>query len=424
MENKKMDRRTFIKGAGVGLALSTIGFPAIIKSATSLSEVPIAVVMPMTGPSGSFGQNALRGWDIAVDEVNSAGGIKSLGGAKIKTVLRDTQSTPRVGMAEVEKVAQDKNIPIMVGCWGSNVTYPASQISEQYGLPHLIDMGTQTSILRRGFKYVFRLNSDNDKSGQLMVHFVEDMGKRTGQVAKRVALITVDDNFGKDCAKAWKEALKKTNQAIVEEISYPLQVTNVDVEVAKLKAAKPDVIYMSSFLNDAVLITRALYAQKVDALAYVTWGAGFAQPEYLSMVGNLANYFYILAKFDHDMPRPIEKEFGEKLMKRYGVSINHYSAALYSLVYLIKDVLERAGTIDRMKVRDAIAATNLATGPALVLPVLPGKSIRFDKNGENMGVTDLISQCLDKEWHTVWPFEWPRKYNPVWPQPKWEKRKV
>jgi branched-chain amino acid transport system substrate-binding protein len=405
---------------GVCLIAMIFSFPEFGKGATTMAEVPIAVVMPMSGPTGSFGQNALRGWEIAVDEVNSAGGIKSLGGAKIKTVLRDTQSTPRIGMAETEKVAQDKSIPIMVGCWGSAVTYPVSQISEQNGLPHLIDMATQTDILRRGFKYVFRLNMDVNRTGERFVELVEDMGKRTGHAAKRVAFISVDDNFGKACVHAVKSALKNTKQEVVEDIYYPLKVTNLDVEVAKLKAAKPDVIYMSNFLNDSVLLAKAFYAQKVDAMAYVSWGGGQGQAEFLDMVGNLANYSFMDSKFDYDMNRPVDKEFGDKLMKRFGIRINHYSTSMYGLVYLIKDVLERAQTIDRVKVRDAIASTNITSGPAMIIP---GKFIRFDNNGENMGAADLFAQCIKKEWHTVWPIDWPRKYDPVWPQPKWDERK-
>ena len=421
MKNRKVDRRTFIKGAGAGLALSTLGFPQIVKSATKLDEVPIAIVIPLTGSTGSFGQNEVRGWEIAVDEINGAGGVKSLGGAKIKTVLRDTQGTPRIGMAEVEKVAQDKSVPLMIGCWASAVTYPASQVSEQYGLPHLIDMSSQADILRRGFKYVFRMIADSDRMAGRMVEYAEDMSKRTGQVAKRAALISVDDNFGRSSATSIKEAIKKTKQEVVEELYVPGKVTNVDVEIAKIKAAKPDVLYLTNFLTDSVLVTRALYAQKVDVLGYVTFSAGFGQPEYLDMVGNLANYICNISYFDHDMNRPMDKEFEAKMMKRFNVHANHFSASLYALGYMVKDVLERAGTIDRVKVRDAIAATNITSGPALMMP---GKSIRFDEKGENIGAAPLIIQCLEKKWHTVWPYDWPRQFDPVWPIPKWETRKI
>jgi branched-chain amino acid transport system substrate-binding protein len=422
MKEKKISRRSFMKGAGAGLALSTIGFPAIVKSAAKLDEVPIALVIPLTGPTGSFGQNEVRGWEIAVDEINAAGGIKSLGGAKLKGELRDTQGTPRIGMAEVEKVAQDKKIPMMIGCWASAVTYPASQVSEQYGLPHLIDMASQADILRRGYKYVFRMIADSDRMAQRMVAYTVDAGKKTGQVAKRAALVSIDDNFGRSSAASLKLAIKAiSNQEIVQEIYVPAKVTNVDVEIAQLKASKPDVAYLTNFLNDAVLVARALHAQKVDALGYVTFSAGYGQPEFTGMVGNLANYLCNISYFDFDLNRPMDKEFDEKLMKRYNVHASNFSASLYSLAYFVKDVLERTGTVDREKVRDAIAASNITSGPALLMPA---KFIRFDERGENTGGAPLMSQCLDGKWHTVWPFDWPRQFEPVWPIPKWETRKI
>jgi branched-chain amino acid transport system substrate-binding protein len=419
MKDKTMNRRTFIKStATAGLALSTLGFPGILQSATKMKEIPIAAVYPMTGPVGSFGQNMMRGWHIAVEEINAASGIKSLGGAKIKTELRDTEGKPRVGMAEVEKVANDKRIPIMTGCWGSNVTYPVSQMSEQYGLPHIIGIATQTAILRRGFKYVFRYAYDNERSGQNLVNFAEYYGKKSGQRPKRAALMTLDDNFGKSIAKWVMKALEKTEQKVVAEIYHPLKVTNVDVEVAKVKEAKPDVIYLTGFLNDSVLITRTLHAQKVNVQGIITAG-GSSNPEYLKMCGKLADYYCAMYKFDSDLNRPLEKEFNAKMVKRYKVPANPFSACGYGMVYLIKDVLERAGTIDRNKVRDAIVATNITDGPAMIMP---GKFIRFDERGENIGAIEHVNQVIDGAWHTVWPVEFKRKYNAIWPMPKWEER--
>ena len=244
MKKKRISRRTFIKGAGtVGLAVSTIGFPAILRSATKMEEVEIGFIYPLSGHTAVMGNWALKGWNLAVDEINKAGGIKSLGGAKIKTVLGDTQSVPRVGMAEVEKVARNKNVPVVVGCYQSAVTFPATQIAEQYGLPFIVDISTQPAICRRGFKYVFRPAPPSDLLNERAVDFIEDMGKQTGFRAKRVAILGIDDNYGRSSSEDFKNAIKKkTEQEIVEEIYYPVKVTSVDVEIAKIKAANVDVI--------------------------------------------------------------------------------------------------------------------------------------------------------------------------------------
>ena len=421
MKEKKIDRRTFIKGASLtGLAVSTFGFPTILRSATKMEEVEIGVVYPLTGYTGAMGTNAIRGWNIAVDEINAEGGIKSLGGAKIKTALADTQSTPRIAMIEIEKVAQNKNIPLVVGCWASATTFPATQVSEQYGLPHIVDTATNPAILERGFKYCFRIIAHSRKMNEQVLDFVLDIGKKTGHVPKRAAILGIDDSYGRSSSEDFKGAIKKkTDQEIVEEIYYSSKATNLDVEIAKIKAAKTDAIYASGYFTDATLIVRALQAQKVNLIGYLTGGSGYFDPKFLESVGPLANYILGLSVWNYDLTRPQEQQFQDKVKKRYGVDANHHSALMYSTAYIIKDVLERAGTIDREKVRDAIAKTHITSGRALTIPA---KFIKFDEKGENIGLDIVMVQCFEGAYHTVWPSEFKGKYNPVWPIPKWEDR--
>jgi branched-chain amino acid transport system substrate-binding protein len=421
MGKKRISRRTFLQGVGTaGMAVSALGFPAIVKSASKLSEVEIACVYPLSGPAGGLGNNAVRGWNIAVEEINEGGGVKSLGGAKFKSLLGDTQSTPRVGMSEIEKVAKNKDIPVVVGCFQSAVTFPATQISEQYGIPHIVCVSTQPEILRRGFKYVVRLGMASDKQNEQTVGFIEEIGKRTGKVAQRAALLSTDDNYGKSCAEDYKNAIKKiTKQEVVEDIYYPVKATNMDVEIAKIKAARPDVLYLSSYLTDAILIVEALHQQRMDTIANICGGSGYVDPKFLEIAGPLANYTYAAVQWNYDMYRPIETEFNDKIKKKYAVEANHHSALLYSAVYVIKDVLERVGTTDRDKFMEGLRKTNITSGRALVIPA---RFIRFDERGENVGFDTLIAQCLEGKYHTVWPLDFNPKYKPAWPAPKWENR--
>ena len=163
MDSKKIDRRTFIKTAvGAGMTISTLGFPGIVRSAKAPGEVEIGVVYPMTGSSGPMGQNAIRGWNIAVDEINEAGGIKSLGGAKIKTLLRDSESDPKVGVAETEKLVKTKVVAI-VGAWNSSVTYACTEVAERNRIPWIVSIAGTDEICRRGFKYIFRTLTESSR---------------------------------------------------------------------------------------------------------------------------------------------------------------------------------------------------------------------------------------------------------------------
>ena len=412
-----MDRRTFIKTVGgAGLAVSTLGFPGIVRSAGKPGEIEVGVIYPMSGRFGPFGQNGLRGWHIAIDEINQDGGIFSLGGAKIKTVLRDSEGSPKIGMAETEKIAKSKAVAI-VGAYNSNVTIPGTQLAEQYGIPWIVDMSLSDKICRRGFKYTFRTVMEGGRAGANLVEFVNDVGKKTKQEAKTAVIMGMDNVWGKIMSKSYQKGLKKYGIKLLADAYYPLKTTDLTVEIAKLKAKKPDVWFFTSGLNDAVLISRSLYQQRVEALCFVTNGGGYANPKFLSLAGKLGTYFGLLAKYDYDMNTKYEQDFDKKMRERYGVAANSNSAVLYVAAYVLKDALERAGSTDRDKIRDALEATHITSGPAMMMP---GKGIKFDKNHENELVKDMVAQSFpDGRWHIVWPYERKRQFDPVWPRPSW-----
>jgi branched-chain amino acid transport system substrate-binding protein len=414
---KNIDRRQFMKSVGVaGVAMSAAGIPGLARSQSAPGEVEVGVLCPMSGPSGPFGQNGARGWNIAVDEINETGGIKALGGAKIKTLLRDTESTPKTGIAETEKLARSKAVAI-VGAWNSAVTFPCTQLAEQYKIPWVVDMSTQDEIMRRGFKYSFRSCAEGTRMGDVLVEYVDNVGKKTGAVAKTAVVVGTDDAFGKTCSKAINLGLKKFGIQALADVYYPVKATDLTVEIADLAAKKPDVWFFTSQLNDAVLITRALYQQKVKALGFVTFAAGFVDPQYLKLVGNLGNGFAAISKYDYDLNTEREQVFDQKMRARYNVPSNHNSSMMYVCAHVVKDALERARSTDRDKLRDALEATEITSGPVMMMP---GKGVKFDQNHENMYAKDIMSQAVKNEWRTVWPYERKRKFDPVWPRPSWE----
>ncbi len=413
---KKMNRRTFMKTVGtVGMALSTLGFPGIVRSQKRPEEVEIGVIYPMSGPSGPFGKSGMRGWDIAVDEINEAGGIKSLGGAKLKTVLRDTESTPKTGMAETEKLVRTK-IAAIVGAWNSGVTFPTTQLAEQAKVPYVVTVALMDEICRRGFKYTFRVHPEATRMEEVLVEFVDNVGKRSGAIAKKAVVLGTDDAFGRSYAKPLLACLKKFNIESVGDFYYPVKTTDLTVEIANAAALKPDVWFFHCQLNDAVLITRTLYQQRIQPLGLVANGAGFADPQYLSMLGNLGSYIAINAS--HHPESEIGQAFDKKMRARYNVRSDPNSAVMYITVYVLKDALERAGSTDRDRVRDALEATNITSGPVLLLS---GKGVKFDGNHENVLGKNNIFQSIEGDWHTVWPYDVKKKFDPVWPRPSWEK---
>jgi branched-chain amino acid transport system substrate-binding protein len=225
-----------------------------------------------------------------------------------------------------------------------------------------------------------------------------------------------DDAYGKTVSKNLHAAFKRANIESVGDTFYPVKTTDLTVEIAALAARKPDVWFFTSQLNDAVLITRALRQQQVQALGFIVSAAGFMDPKYTELVGNLGNYILSFSFYDFDLINEWEQNLDRKVRARYNVPSNHFSSAMYGTAYLLREVLERVGSTDREKIRAALESIDITSGPVMILP---GRGVKFDKNHENAYAKIVMSQLVKGSWHTVWPLERKRKYDPVWPRPSW-----
>jgi branched-chain amino acid transport system substrate-binding protein len=270
-------------------------------------------------------------------------------------------------------------------------------------------------ICRRGFKYTFRIVPEAARMMETLAEFAQSMGKKTGKKAETAVAMSVDMSYGRSYSKALHAAFKKLGIRSLADFYYPTKATDLTVEIANLKKKQPDVWFFNCQLNDSVLITRTLYQQNVEAHGFVACGAGFGDPQYMKMVGNLGNYFSINANFNPESELGIK--FGKEIRTRYNMDSDPNSAVMYGCLYVIKDVLERAGSIDRDKVRDAIEKTHITSGPAMILS---GKGVKFDENHENMLAKVDIMQSINGAWHVTWPPEAKPKFDVVWPRPSWK----
>ncbi|PIK73091.1 ABC transporter substrate-binding protein, partial [Methylobacterium frigidaeris] len=150
-------RRVALRGA---LALSAAAFATTAQvQAQSQTEISVGWVLPLSGGSAAIGQQARTGVQIAVDQINAAGGIKALNGAKLKLVFADSQSKPDIGVSETERLIQRENVAVMSGAFNSAVTFPATEVAERYKTPWIVMGAVKDEITERNFKYVFRINN-------------------------------------------------------------------------------------------------------------------------------------------------------------------------------------------------------------------------------------------------------------------------
>lgn len=388
----------------VTLILSTILILSVAcapKAVEQPKTVKVGVLYPMSGSLADKGKDSSSGALLAFEEVNAAGGIKSLGGARLEMVLADSKGDPATGAAETVRLAGEPGLVAIVGTYQSAVTKVATQEAERLRLPFVVSISLADVITERGFRYTFRVQPKAAFYARDEVAFLADLASMAGLKVKRVALIHENTDFGTASALAQKRALIERGFDIVAEESYVAEgVRDLSAEVRRVLAAKPDAILEVTYLRDSVLIRRALAAAG-SRVPLLDLAGGTVSPEYRQELGSLAEGTLSMAEYSKYAEGG--GELDRRFRARFGTDITGDSAYAYQSVLVLRDALERAGSADRARLREALAATDLPRGPAMILPAA---RLRFDAAGQNETARLFVVQVQDGDWKPVWPPEY------------------
>lgn len=344
----------------------------------AVSEVKIGAILPLSGDSAPQGLQSRRANELAVDEINANGGIKSLGGAKIKLVFSDSQSKPQVAVSEAERLLSQENVAFILGAYNSGVTLAASEVTERYKKIWWSPVSSDQSITTRGFKYLFRMAETTTMRVQAQVDFIKEMEKQSGTEVKNFAIVYENTAYGQGAAKAQKELLPKNGFKIVLDEPYDPKAADLSAVVSKVKDAKPDVVLLaSSAMPTSVMLVKGFKEQKVQPKAFFGTSAAFTDPDFLKNAGDAALGLFDISAWEPDVNRPFSKEAAKKFFDKYGVIMNNETAKDYVGMYVVKDVLERAASLDSEKLREAFASTNITQG----VPQMYAKTVHFDQTG-------------------------------------------
>ena len=199
---------------GLWVALGSIlCFAAGLASAQQ--EVKIGVLIPMSGGLAVIGENLQMAHDFAIKEINEAGGIKSLKGAKIKLIYADTRGDSKIGMSEAERLILREGVVTIMGAFQSSVSYTSTEVSEKYQVPYLVPNSLMDAITERGFKYTFRVERKGSLWAKDQIDFIADMGKQTGKPAKTVAVVYENTDMGQTVAKGIRKYAPEKGLKIV-----------------------------------------------------------------------------------------------------------------------------------------------------------------------------------------------------------------
>lgn len=407
-----VDRRTFLKTTGLlGIGVAAGALPNIVYGQAKKEDIVVGVLAPLTGGNASVGQHAKNSIEMGFEEINEAGGIKSLGGRKIRVLFGNDEGKPESGMAEAERLIRGGAVMLM-GPEASHVAYATTAVAEKYKICQILPISTADNITERGFKYTFRTCDRTELQGPVIMKLIQWLEQQSKVDIKTGVIMHVDNLYGKFQADTVKKAAKATGVIeILDDIAYPNNPRDLTAEIIKAKSYKPDLLMPCSFISDCILITNLMYEQRFEVKGLFGLGAHLHLPEYIQAVGKRANYVLNVTSYQNNVGKKTQA-FAKKYMARHNKLITYHGANFYETAFLAADVLERAGSTDSEKVRDALRKTNFFSDI-----VTREGNIYFDETGQCPSNLRAMLQIIDGRNYVIHPKQFAER-APIFPIPK------
>ena len=401
-------RRGFLRTAGAAAAVA--GFPHVARA--QAREVKVGYILPVTGPLAFEAALALNGVLLAVDEINAGGGIKSMGGAKITLLPGDTQNKVDLGNAEAARLI-DTGAVALIGPFSSLVAYSVRQVTEKNKTPFLLLAAVADNLCEGGLHYIFRVQPNGKAMATLTVNNMVEMAKAANAPIKRVAMMHEDGNFGTTMGNHVEGFAKTAGFELVQRIPYNLKSPDFTAELAKIKAARPDLLVISGYYGDSKIIAETAAKLKVGVNALVGLAnAAYSNPKFIADNRELTEDLFD-GNYWHNPTSARAKAVFAAYQKKFNGPMANHSVQGYQVTFVLKDALERAASPDREKVRDALAKTNITDH------ILTQDAIKFDDAGEDVFATPALIQVQGGKPVVVGPAKY-AEAKPVFPVAKWK----
>ena len=320
------------------------------KAADAKGKITLAMVNPLTGDAATYGVSHKNGLELALAEINQAGGVK---GQQIELLTHDDSGDPKQSAAGAQKFADMKSVVAIVGSCLSSNTLAMVPITDKAKLPHSV-ISSSTSKLSGMSKYFFRMAVQDDKVGGLMVDLSQNKFK-----PKKVALLYLNNDYGKGLLASIEPQVKKYGITMTSAQTYLATDKDYSALLTKVKAEAPDVLLVGSTYTDGGLIVKQ--AREMGLTLPIVGPTGLYSPKYMEIAGKAVDNSFFLGVFVPTNPDPKVQDFVKKYKAKYGMEPDTFAALAYDQGYVLKDALERAaakGAVSRESLREAMAASN------------------------------------------------------------------
>jgi branched-chain amino acid transport system substrate-binding protein len=384
----------------IALALGAAGALFAYNVASAEDVITLGAAVSETGKYSTNGVFTEKGYNLAVDKINSQGGVK-VGGKTYKLAVKfyDDESSPARGAELVDRLIKQDGIQFILGPYSSGLTKAIAPVTEQLKTPMVEANGAARSLFTNGYKYIFATLTTAD---QYLASVIDLAAENAGALNKKpdqlkVAIVVENDPFSKDVRKGVVTQMKKYGMKLVVDDQFPRDLSDISPTLIKVKALKPDVLLISGHSKGAATGVRQIAQMKVNVpIVGITHcdAAGI-----IKKFGGGAEYTLCPTQWAPTLTYK-GKVFGSagdyaKAFKaRYNQDPPYQAAESSAAVVTYADALQRAGKLDKQAVRDALAKTDLMTFYG---------HIKFDDTGKNTAKPMALYQVLKGKYVVVAP---------------------
>lgn len=401
-------------GAIFGLVAWALGFSSIAEAKVEGDTVYLGAAISLTGKYSTNGAHTQRGYDLAIDRINAAGGVLVDGKSyQLAIQYYDDESTPARGAQLAERLIQQDGVTFILGPYSSGLTRAMAPIIEKYGVPMVEANGASISLFQEGYQYLFAVLSTTEQYLQGAIALAAETAD--GGAGLRVALAMENDPFSQDVRAGVLSDAERHGMNVVIDDKLPPELNDMSATLAKVRALRPDLLVVSGHAKGAALAIRQIADGRIDLPMLALTHCDAAQV--IEKFGDAAEYALCASQWApglkyEDALFGTAGEFAALFEETYGYEPPYQSAESAAAVMVFADAFARAGTFDTKAVRDALAATDLATFYG---------QIDFDEAGRNIAKPMVLYQVQDGAFRVVYPAafaEAPFRH----PTPRWADR--
>ena len=376
-------RPTILAGALFVIASASAAF------AQSSGPIKLADVAELSGGGATVGTNWKNGIDLAVEEINAKGGIL---GRKIEVTHADSQSNPGVARAQVQKALDDEPY-VLLGPGYSGSVKVTAPLAADAGITQIMG-GEAAELTQMGDKFLFRTSFGQQSSMPKVAKYINDELK-----AKSVAVVWVNNDFGRGGRDVIVKEFARLGIKVVADQSTEAGQSDFAADVAKIKAASPDAVFIYLNEEESARILKEIKRQGVTApLIGETTLVG---QKVIELAGDAANGARGHVGLTTDAPVELIKQFRDKFVKKYNYVPDHNGIKGYLAVYMVKATTDKMGKVDSKAFANTLHGLTIKASeePGILMDVTFDENGDIDRQGFMVEVVDgkqVVKQVLPK----------------------------